>query len=160
MVRRTYLGLGNAAAAVRAFEDLAPWAERLLRLQAAHRPMGPEDMAFGIALDGLESCAYHFTRRRSFYDALRAKVREQAAAGAAGAEPLADRAQAVAAFEALRPYAAKLRALQGLCQPFGRDYMALQIARQTLDSCAYHFTRLEAFYGVKGDAAGPCRQTA
>ena len=54
-------------------------------------------------------------------------------------------------FEALRPYAARLRALQRSCKPFGRDYHAIAIALDALETAAYHFTRRPHFYGDSGD---------
>ena len=56
-------------------------------------------------------------------------------------------------FDALRPFVIELRRLQGQCKPFGRDYHALAIALEGLDSAAYHFTRRPHFYG-----AGGCHQ--
>jgi hypothetical protein len=54
------------------------------------------------------------------------------------------------AFEAFRPYVARLRDLQRLCKPFGRDYHAIAIAIDGLESCAYHFTRRPHFYETSG----------
>ncbi len=54
-------------------------------------------------------------------------------------------------FEKLRPYAAQLRALQRGCRPFGRDYHAIAIALEALETAAYHFTRRPHFYGDGGD---------
>ncbi|HPA37586.1 MAG TPA: hypothetical protein PLV04_02490 [Phenylobacterium sp.] len=51
-------------------------------------------------------------------------------------------------FEALRPYADQLRALQRRCKPFGRDYNAIAIALDGLETAAYHFTRRPHFYAV------------
>lgn len=61
---------------------------------------------------------------------------------------------AVQAFTSLSPYAAELRRLQSRCKPFGRDYMALAIALDGLESAAFHFTRWPHFYGAMGDASG------
>jgi hypothetical protein len=49
-------------------------------------------------------------------------------------------------FEALRPYVDQLRKLQQQCRPFGRDYLAIAIALDGLESAAYHFTRRPHFY--------------
>lgn len=57
----------------------------------------------------------------------------------------------VTEFEKLRPFAAQLRALQRGCKPFGRDYHALAIAIEALETAAYHFTRRPHFYGDAGD---------
>lgn len=54
----------------------------------------------------------------------------------------------VRAFDDLRPYVDQLRALQLKCRPFGRDYLALQIALEALDTTAYHFTRRPHFYAA------------
>jgi hypothetical protein len=56
----------------------------------------------------------------------------------------------VQAFERLRPYVNELMALRGRCKPFGRDYHALSIALEGLESAAYHFTRRPHFYAVEG----------
>jgi hypothetical protein len=52
----------------------------------------------------------------------------------------------IAAFDALRPYVAELRKMQMKCKPFGRDYHAIAIALDGLESAAYHFTRRPHFY--------------
>jgi hypothetical protein len=67
---------------------------------------------------------------------------------------LSDHVEAAAAFRALAPYASRLLALQTSCRPFGYDYGALEIARQGRETAAFHFTRVEGFYCLKGDAAG------
>lgn len=58
---------------------------------------------------------------------------------------------AVRRFEALQPYVNELRAMQRACKPFGRDYLAIAIAIDGLDSAAYHFTRRPHFYAAKGE---------
>jgi hypothetical protein len=152
-VRVTYVGLGGKEAAVQAFDALLPHVREIRDLQALCWPMGPEDSALEIAIDGLETAAYHFTRRRLYYDA----TRVQRDYGRNHYPGPGGRAEAIAAFERLRPYARALGDLQRRCRPFGRDYLALDIAKQSLDSAAYHFTRIEAFYGAKADSAGPLR---
>jgi hypothetical protein len=52
----------------------------------------------------------------------------------------------VRAFEALRPYVDQLRVMQRQCKPFGRDYHAIAIAIEGLETAAYHFTRRPRFY--------------
>ena len=52
-------------------------------------------------------------------------------------------------FEALKPYVNELRKMQQKCKPFGRDYMAIAIALDGLESAAYHFTRRPHFYAGK-----------
>ncbi len=118
-MHRTYYGLGNHEAAVRAFESLQPYARELLGLQAECVRLGPDHMALGIALDALQTAAFHFTRRRYFYHEL----------GGPRGDPgrvngrLEDRGEAVAAFKALTPYNDRLRAWQGSCRPFGRGLL-------------------------------------
>jgi hypothetical protein len=151
MVARTYYGLGPPDAAVKRFDDLRPWVVQMLEMQGECVPMGPDYMAMGIALDGLQTAAFHFTRRRHFYhqlDELRPAYRP-------GNNRLADREAAIAAFEALAPYAHALGLMRGGCRPFGRDYMAIHIAEQSLGTAAFHFTRDEHFYGARNDSAGP-----
>jgi hypothetical protein len=58
-------------------------------------------------------------------------------------------------FDRLASYWAGLRRLQERCIPSGRDYLALDIAKQSLETAAYHFTRRAGFYGAKNDTAGP-----
>lgn len=64
MVRQTYVGIGDA---VRVFTDLTPYARRLRELQRCCKPFGRDYHALAIAIEGLESAAYHFTRRPHFY---------------------------------------------------------------------------------------------
>ncbi len=52
-------------------------------------------------------------------------------------------------FEALRPYVEQLRRLQQKCRPFGRDYLAIAIAIDALETTAFHFTRRPHFYAGK-----------
>lgn len=153
MVHRTYIGLGPPEAAVREFDGLKPYVVQLLALRSECAHLGPDHMAIGIALDGLQTAAYHFTRRRHFYH----ELEEDGPRTPAGNNRLSDRVEAIAAFQALTPYAGHLRRLQGRCRPFGRDYLALDIARQSLESAAFHFTREASFYGARGDSAGPTR---
>lgn len=153
MVRITYTGLGDKEAAIREFDALKPHVLLIRALQAKCWPLGPDDMALEIAVDGLESAAFHFTRRPLYFDATRVQRQH----GQNFYEGLGHRAAAIQAFEGLAPYASRLRALQGSCRPYGRDWMALDIPRQCLGSATYHFTKIAAFYGAKGDSAGPTR---
>jgi hypothetical protein len=153
MVHLSYPGLGTPDMAVRDFDGLLPYVLRIRALQAKCFPQGPDDMALQIAVDGLETAAFHFTRRRLYYDATRVR-RDH---GRNFYEGLGEPAEAIAALQDLAPYVACLRALQHKCRPFGRDYLALEIARQSLDTAAYHFTREASFYGARGDSAGPTR---
>jgi hypothetical protein len=153
MVRLTYVGLGLVEAAVREFDALRPHVLVIRDMQAKCWPLGPDDMALQIAVDGLETAAYHFTRRRMYYEATKAE-REH---GRNYYEGLGERPEAWKAFDALAPYMADLRRLQGKCRPFGRDYLALDIAKQSLETAAYHFTQQAGFYGSKHDSSGPAR---
>jgi hypothetical protein len=153
MVARTYYGLGSLEAAIGRFEALTPWVVQMLEMQGECLPMGSDYLAMGIALDGLQTTAFHFTRRRHFYhqlDALRPAYRP-------GNDRLGDRQAAIAAFEALTPYSDALGRMKDGCRPFGRDYMAIRIAQQSLGTAAFHFTREEHFYGARSDSAGPIR---
>jgi hypothetical protein len=148
MVHRTYHGLGAPEAAARDFEALRPYVRALWGLQAAVGYFTRDGSAIDIALDSLQTAVFHFTRRRHFYgprDPL------------ADAADLRERAAVPGAFEALRPYAQKLRLLQGRCRPFGRDWQAINIALQGLETMAFHFTQVEQFYGARGDSAGATR---
>jgi hypothetical protein len=149
----TYVGLGGADAAVRDFERLTPYVGELVAMQRACAGMGADHAAIGIALDAIETAAYHFTRRRHFYHAIRGHSEGRREGNAR----LRDPSEAIAAFQALAPYQAALGAMQGKCRPFGRDYLAIDIAKQGLETAAYHFTRIAAFYGLKGDGAGSTR---
>jgi hypothetical protein len=53
-------------------------------------------------------------------------------------------------FEKLEPLVAELRRLQQQCKPFGRDYHALALAIEGLDTAVYHFTRQPRFFGDGG----------
>ena len=59
----------------------------------------------------------------------------------------------VRAFEDLRPYFDRLVEMKGRCKPFGRDYYALSIPIDALNTAAYHFTRRPHFYQL-GDPLG------
>jgi hypothetical protein len=52
-------------------------------------------------------------------------------------------------FDALRPYVNQLRQMQQRCRPFGRDYLAIAIALDALETTAFHFTRQAHFYAGK-----------
>jgi hypothetical protein len=156
MVHRTYGGLGPRDQAVKAFEELTPWARKLLEMQWECEMMGPDYLAMGVAFDGLQTAAYHFTRRRHFYFELDA----QRPALGRGNGRLKDRAEAISAFLELEPYHRQLQVLQRRCRPFGGDYLALGVAMEGLDTAALHFTREAAFYGARSDSSGPLRPPA
>ena len=148
MVHRTYAGLGAPDAAARDFEALRPYVRALWGLQATVGYFTRDGSALDIALDCLQTAAFHFTRRRHFYgprDPL------------ADAADLRERTTVAGAFDALRPYALALRGLQSRCRPFGGDWQALNVALQGLERTAFHFTGVEHFYGSRGDSAGPVR---
>lgn len=149
MVARAYCGLGPPDLAARAFDQLTPWVVELMAMQAECKPMGPDYMAMGVALDGLQTAAFHFTRRPHFYFQLERPPPR------GGNDRLGDRGAAIAAFDALEPYARVLGLMRGACRPFGRDYMAITIPAQCLDTAAFHFTRIPHFYGAKSNSAGP-----
>lgn len=149
MVARTYYGLGPKEAAVGRFDSLSPFVLEMWALQGECTPFSQDDMAMGIAFDGLETAAFHFTRRPHFYFQLeRPPARDSNGR-------LKDRREATAAFDALTPYANALRLMQVGCRPFGADYKAIAIAQECLDTAAFHFTRLARFYGSKADSSGP-----
>lgn len=151
MVARTYYGVGPLEVAVAKFNGLAPYASEMLSLEAECAPGSPDSMAMAIAFDGLETTAFHFTRRRNFYRPLeseRPACRE-------GNGRLKDPDAAALVFDAFVPYANTLRLMQGGCRPFGRDYLAIAIAQESLDTAAFHFTRQARFFGAKSDSSGP-----
>ncbi|MDP3659786.1 hypothetical protein [Phenylobacterium sp.] len=151
MVHRTYLGLGLEAAAVREFDALAPYVTQMLAMRDECAPEGSDYLAMEIALNGLETTAYHFTRRRNFYHVLG----EGRPHHGDGNGRLGDLAEAVAAFNALGPYVDRLKAMQFKCRPFGLDYLAIDIAKRSVETAAFHFTRVDAFYAARGDSSGP-----
>lgn len=59
-------------------------------------------------------------------------------------------ADPVAEFEKLRPMVAELRRMQRRCAPFGRDYHAIAVALEGLETAAFHFTRQPRFFGDGG----------
>lgn len=64
MVRVTYVGLADPA---QEFETLRPCVVRLRDLQRRCKPFGRDYHAIAIAIAGLETAAYHFTRQPHFY---------------------------------------------------------------------------------------------
>lgn len=148
MVARTYCGLGPNP--VREFDALVPHVLIIREMQTKCAPMSRDDFALEIAVKSLETSAYHFTRRPQFYDTT--AVRRQH--GQNYFEGLGDRAKAGRAFVRLRPFWAALSRLQQQCTPFGRDYLAMDISKQGLETAIYHFTQVTSFYGDRGDSAG------
>jgi hypothetical protein len=152
MVRVRYTGLGQPEHAAQDFDALAPYALEMVAMRAECIPFGADWAAMGIALDGLESCAYHFTQNLVFR-----RLCEVQHGHRPGNGRLGDRREAIAAFEALAPCVTRLRALQSRCRPLRRDYLAIDIAIQSLETAAFHFTRVATFYGSRMDSAGPVR---
>jgi hypothetical protein len=149
MVRMTYPGLGTREAAVTEFDAFKPYVTALRAMQFDCPPDSPECLTLDIPILGLETTAFHFTRRPHYYDQLRV-LRDRWRTDYPG---LGENA-AVAAFADLAPYVRRLGALKFKCRPFGRDYQALCIATTALNTAVYHFTKEAAFYGLKGDSAG------
>lgn len=131
------------------FNSLSPYVLEMWELQAECTPFSQDDMAMGLAFDGLETAAFRFTRRPHFYFELKRPAARQ------GNGRLKERQEAVAAFDALAPYARALRLMQGGCRPFGEDYKAIAIPLECLETAAFHFTRIAHFYGSKSDSSGP-----
>lgn len=148
MVHRTYSGLGAPDAAARDFEALRPYVCALWGLQATVGYFTRDGSALDVAIDSLHTAAFHFTRRPHFYGP-RTPL--------ADAADLRERSAVAGAFEALRPYALALRRLQSRCRPFGRDWQALNVALEGLETTTFHFTGIASFYGSRGDSAGPVR---
>ena len=153
MVARTYYGLGPREVAIDKFNSLSPHVVDMLEMQAECLPLGPDYMAVGIALDGLDTAAFHFTRRRDFYFQLERPPYRDGNGRMKSAEGAAE------AFKSLAPYSNALRLMQSGCRPFGGDYMALAIAMEALGTAAFHFTRDATFYGSKFDSSGPLSGT-
>jgi hypothetical protein len=57
----------------------------------------------------------------------------------------------VGEFEALAPFVERLRQMQMRCRPFGRDYHAIAITLDALETTAFHFTRRPHFYAASGN---------
>lgn len=146
MVARTYYGLGPDPVAE--FDALLPHVLIIRELQARCAPSSSDDYACQIAIDGLDTAAYHFTRRRHYFEG----IKPPRAHGQNYFEGLGDRTAAVVELDRLRPYNQALRLLQDRCAPFRKDYLALAIATLCLETCAYHFTKIDGFYGVGLDA--------
>lgn len=145
MVKLNYVGLGDAKAAVGTFDAMLPHVLLIRAMQDRCFPMGPDDSALEIAVDGLEFAAFHFTRRPLYFDATRLRRN----LGRNYYPGLGDQEEALAEFTTLKPYWKALRDLQGFCRPLGRDWLALNIARQGLESATYYFTKRTDLYGAK-----------
>jgi hypothetical protein len=64
MTRQAYPGLANPDSE---FEKLRPLVAELRRMQTRCRPFGADYHAIAVALNGLETAAFHFTRRPHYY---------------------------------------------------------------------------------------------
>jgi hypothetical protein len=53
------------------------------------------------------------------------------------------------AFDELRPLVKKLGEMRIKCRPFGRDYHALSVALDALETTAFHFTRNPNFFNER-----------
>lgn len=138
MTHRTYTGIRGERAIVE-FDALRPWVAHMVAMRGACPPLKADDCAILVALTGVQTAAYHFTRRRYFYDEI-----ETTPSGPPAdlSTPPAVRA----AFTALAPYFAAICRLQDFCRPFGPDWCALEIPRQGLCTAALHFTGEPDFY--------------
>jgi hypothetical protein len=145
MVYRKRSGLGEPESAIKHFQALIPYACALRALQQKCAPDSPGYLAFDIALSGLEDAAFHFTRRRYFYELEHLPRYDRGAAAYPG---LGSPEETTAAFKSLRPYREQLRWLQNLCQAFGHEYQALSIPIRCLDTAAFHFTKRDTFYAA------------
>ncbi len=64
MVPVRYTGVTNPA---RAFAELRPFREAILRMQGRVRPFGPDYLILAAVTKALDTAAYHFTREHDFY---------------------------------------------------------------------------------------------
>jgi hypothetical protein len=69
MVHRTYYGLGPVDVAVSEFELLTPYVTDLVALRRECQPLSLDKKAEQIAIDGIQTAAFHFTRIADFYGA-------------------------------------------------------------------------------------------
>jgi hypothetical protein len=69
MVRRAYLGLGDARACEAEFAAFGQTIARLRQLQAKCKPMGPDYHALDVVISSFNTAAYHFTGIAGFYGA-------------------------------------------------------------------------------------------
>lgn len=154
MAQQSYSSWKHLEIAVAAFEGLIPHVEMLRALQMECGDDLPDRNAFGIALDGLDTAAFCFTKRPHFYHQLDSKYPWPRTPSNGRLKELSE---AIATFDALEPYRQALMRSSGQCQPFGRHYLAIQIPLHGLVTACYHFTRMPDFYSC-GDAAGPARR--
>ena len=50
-----------------AFDDLRPFRERLIKMQQAFRPFGPDYLILSAVTKALDTAAYHFTSEPDFF---------------------------------------------------------------------------------------------
>jgi hypothetical protein len=62
-----------------------------------------------------------------------------------------------AEMDALKPMAKALRRMQTQLRPFGRDYLAVMVALQSLDETAEQLTGRRHVFGAQHDTVGPIR---
>ena len=141
MTHRTYTGI-RAERAIEEFTSLRPWVLKMLGMRAACPMLGSDDCAMLVPLTGLQTAAYHFTRRRHFYEEIETTPDYPP-------EDLSTPEAKEAAFLALKPYFSAIRRLQDFCRPYGPDWCALEIPRQGLCTAAMHFTGKPDFYAAR-----------
>lgn len=61
--------LRDPVAAAGAFDALVPYAADLRQLQSPCRPFGADYLALAIAMEGLDTASFHFTREARFFGA-------------------------------------------------------------------------------------------
>ena len=61
-VRRTGIVSPKAA-----FDDLRPLRDRLIKMQQAYRPFGPDYLILSAVTKALDTAAYHFTSEPDFF---------------------------------------------------------------------------------------------
>lgn len=64
MIQVRYTGLPSPR---RAFDELRPLRERLIRMQGVFRPFGPDYLVLSAAVKALDTAAYHFTHEPDFF---------------------------------------------------------------------------------------------
>ncbi|HEX3700985.1 MAG TPA: hypothetical protein VHV27_09960 [Phenylobacterium sp.] len=65
-MRRNYVGVARAE---QVFDELRPLVDKLRAMQHQYKPFGPDYCALAVALEGMDTAAYHFTKRPGFYGA-------------------------------------------------------------------------------------------
>ena len=78
-VRRTGIASPKAA-----FDELRPFRERLIKMQQAFRPFGPDYLILSAITKALDTAAYHFTREPDFFATKPEQSKHGASGGAGG----------------------------------------------------------------------------